>query len=56
MLECILCGKVIIQNDNPKHFAVCSSCNVMDLTENQKQTILNQKQILFKAKINQMNE
>lgn len=39
MLECILCGKVIILNDNPKHFAVCSSCNVNDLTDKQKKFI-----------------
>ncbi|GAH31368.1 unnamed protein product, partial [marine sediment metagenome] len=36
MLECVMCGKIIVQNDNPKHFAVCSSCNINDLTEEQK--------------------
>lgn len=56
MLVCILCGKIIIQNGKPKHFAVYSSCNVCDLTEEQQQTILKQKQVLFKAKINKMNE
>lgn len=56
MLICILCGKIIAFNDKPKHFAVCSSCNVNDLTENQKQTILKQKEILFKAKIEEMGD
>ena len=39
MLECILCGKIIVQNDNPKHYSVCSSCNVNDLTNKQKKFI-----------------
>ncbi len=39
MLECILCGKIIVQNDNPKHYSVCSECDVRDLTEEQKKFI-----------------
>ncbi|MBA7588090.1 hypothetical protein ES708_30138 [subsurface metagenome] len=39
MLECILCGKIIVQNDNPKHYSVCSSCNVNDLSNKQKKFI-----------------
>ena len=39
MLECILCGKIIVQSDNPKHYSVCSSCNANDLTEEQKKFI-----------------
>lgn len=33
MLTCVICGKVIIQNDKLNHYAVCSGCNVNDLTE-----------------------
>ena len=39
MLECILCGKIIVQNDNSKHYSVCSKCDVNDLTEEQKKFI-----------------
>ncbi|MBA7479640.1 hypothetical protein ES707_15075 [subsurface metagenome] len=39
MLECILCGKIIVQNDNPKHYSVCSKCDVNDLTDKQKKFI-----------------
>lgn len=43
MLECILCGKIIIQNENPLRYAVCSSYNAQDLTEKQKEIIRMQK-------------
>lgn len=39
MLECVLCGKIIIFNDNPLHYGVCSSCSIKDLTEEQKKII-----------------
>ena len=39
MLECILCGKIIIQNDKPFHYAVCTNCNVKDLNDRQKKVI-----------------
>lgn len=47
MLQCILCGKIIIQNDKPLHYAVCSKCDVMDLTDKQKQTILEKQNTLL---------
>ena len=50
MLECILCGKVIVQNDKPKHYSVCWRCNVNDLTDKQKQTISKQKNFEAKQK------
>jgi len=39
MLECILYGKIIVQNDNPKHYSVCSKCDINDLTDKQKKFI-----------------
>jgi predicted RNA-binding Zn-ribbon protein involved in translation (DUF1610 family) len=39
MLICIMCGKTIIQNEKPVHYAVCSHCDVMQLTESQKKRI-----------------
>lgn len=44
MLICILCGKIITTiNPNRIRYAVCSSCDVMRLTEKQKQIIKNNK-------------
>lgn len=50
MLECILCGKIIVQNDNPKHYSICSECDVRDLTQKQQKTIKNQLEKRLKNK------
>ena len=38
-----MCKRIIVQNERPIHYAVCSSCNVMDLTEEQIQLIRGKK-------------
>lgn len=45
MLECIICGKIIIMNNKPLRYGVCSSCNVMDLTKEQKKIIKNNQNL-----------
>ena len=39
MLICIMCNKIIVMNNNPVHYGVCSSCDTTKLTEQQKEMI-----------------
>jgi hypothetical protein len=38
-LFCVMCSKTIVLSENPDHYAVCSACPVMDLTQVQKKII-----------------
>jgi hypothetical protein len=38
-LICVQCGKIIIMSNNPDHYGNCSSCDVTNLTPEQKRTI-----------------
>jgi len=50
MLECILYGKIIVQNDNPKHYSVCSKCDINDLTDKQKKWVTKTFKLITKKK------
>lgn len=39
MLKCVMCGKIVVSNNNPICYTVCSSCDTSELTQHQKAVI-----------------